>query len=201
MKKTLLSVALLGAIFAVGCSQPAPKADKPKEQATATAPATTAPAYVGNYAGTIACADCDGIETTVELKADGTYIITEKYLKQGEQKTETVEGKATFDDKTSIVTLEGKDAASARKLLVEGETITFVDADGKKSESKELNYSLKKAVEAPKADANAKPAEGEKPADAPKADAKPAEGEKPADAPKADAKPAEGEKPAEAPKA
>lgn len=178
MKKSVLTVALFSSILAVACSQqqPAPKADD-KAPTTATAPATNnAPAYVGVYTGVLPCADCDGIETTVEIKADGQYVLTEQYKKDG-AKTDKTEGKTSFDEKTSILTLEATDPLLVRKFLIEGDKITQVSNEGKKSESKELNYTLTKS---------SAPAEAPK-GDAPKAEEPKADTPKTEEAPKADA--------------
>ncbi|WP_342353461.1 copper resistance protein NlpE N-terminal domain-containing protein [Xenorhabdus cabanillasii] len=39
------------------------------------------------FNGVIPCADCDGIETTLQLSNDGTYILGQTYLKSGQEKT------------------------------------------------------------------------------------------------------------------
>ena len=36
--------------------------------------------WAGVYEGVLPCADCDGIETTLELKKDHTYVATYKYI-------------------------------------------------------------------------------------------------------------------------
>lgn len=172
MKKSLLSIALLSSVLAVACTQQEQKKAEPAKQETATAPAqpatpaipaetATAPAYVGTYNGALPCADCSGIDTTVELKADGTYILTEKYTHKDQEKVDVKQGKATFDATTSTITLETNDPLTTAKFVVEGDVISKLDADGKKATTKDMNYDLKKVAQ---------------PTDAPKAEIK-AEGE------------------------
>lgn len=172
MKKSLLSIALLSSVLAVACTQQEQKKAEPAKQETATAPAqsatpatpaetATAPAYVGTYNGALPCADCSGIDTTVELKADGTYILTEKYTHKDQEKVDVKQGKATFDATTSIITLETNDPLTTAKFVIEGDVISKLDADGKKATTKDMNYDLKKVAQ---------------PTDAPKAEIK-AEGE------------------------
>lgn len=174
MKKSLLTIALLSSVFTVACTQQeAKKAEPAKETASATAPATqpttsttpteqaTTPAYVGTYNGALPCADCSGIDTTVELKADGTYVLTEKYTHKDQEKIDVKQGKATFDAATSTITLETNDPLTTAKFVVEGDVISKLDADGKKATTKDMNYDLKKVAQ---------------PTDTPKAEIK-AEGE------------------------
>ena len=40
--------------------------------------------WSGIYTGVLPCADCEGIETTIILKSDNTYLKTEKYLGENE---------------------------------------------------------------------------------------------------------------------
>ncbi|WLF85004.1 copper resistance protein NlpE [Moraxella sp. ZY210820] len=170
MKKSLLSIALFSSVLAVACTQQEPKKTEPtKETTSTTAPATqpstpatpaeTTPAYVGTYNGTLPCADCSGIDTTVELKADGTYVLTEKYTHKDQEKVDVKQGKATFDATTSTITLESNDPLTTAKFVIEGDVISKLDADGKKATTKEMNYDLKKvaqpATDAPKAEIKA----------------------------------------------
>lgn len=172
MKKSLLTIALLSSVLTVACTQQEPKKAEPAKQETATAPAqpatpatpaetATAPAYVGTYNGALPCADCSGIDTTVELKADGTYVLTEKYTHKDQEKVDVKQGKATFDATTSTITLETNDPLTTAKFVVEGDVISKLDADGKKATTKDMNYDLKKVAQ---------------PTDSPKAEIK-AEGE------------------------
>ena len=38
--------------------------------------------WAGTYEGTLPCADCPGIKTTITLKDDNTYTISEEYLER-----------------------------------------------------------------------------------------------------------------------
>ena len=83
MQKLTLSILLaLGASLAA-CDQPKSDADKP-----ATTQAT--PAFIGTYKGVLPCASCAGIETTLELNADGSYRLTTLFLEVPDAKPETV---------------------------------------------------------------------------------------------------------------
>ena len=44
--------------------------------------------WEGRYNGVLPCADCEGIETTINLKGDNTFLIREAYLGKGEDPIE-----------------------------------------------------------------------------------------------------------------
>jgi uncharacterized lipoprotein NlpE involved in copper resistance len=59
-----------------------------------------------HYRGVIPCADCQGIETVVILKSDGTFTTHFKYLGKGDE-VFSKEGRFTWNAAGSIVTLAG----------------------------------------------------------------------------------------------
>lgn len=85
--------------------------------------------WAGVYEGTMPCADCEGIETTVELRDNNTFTATFNYLGEGDKAdTYTNEGTFTWDDSGQIVTLVAEDDISQYKV---GENhITMLDANG-----------------------------------------------------------------------
>ena len=85
--------------------------------------------WAGVYEGTMPCADCEGIETVVELRDDHTYTATFNYLGEGD-KAHSYTDKGTFawDESGQIITLQAGDETSQYKV---GENyITLLDADG-----------------------------------------------------------------------
>lgn len=107
-----------------------------------TQTATNSTDYLGIYKGVLPCADCPGIETSLELSEDFTYTMVMKYQ---ERNVKPFESKGTFkwsDAKT--VELDGKD-----KYLVENGSLTKLDMEGKKVEGKLAEkYVLKKITDA-----------------------------------------------------
>ncbi len=89
----------------------------------------TALDWAGVYEGTMPCADCEGIETVVELRDDNTFTATFNYLGEGDKAhTQTNEGTFTWDESGQIVTLVAQDDTSQYKV---GENqITMLGADG-----------------------------------------------------------------------
>jgi len=62
--------------------------------------------WAGAYRGVLPCADCQGIETVVILKSDGTFTKHFKYLGKGDEVFSNV-GHFTWNAAGSIVTLAG----------------------------------------------------------------------------------------------
>jgi heat shock protein HslJ len=101
----------------------------PATEATADNSATSLD-WAGIYRGVVPCADCEGIETTITLNADKTYVLATRYM--GKKKT-TIEEKGSFswNDAGTIVTLAGlKDKPSQYQV---GENkLTQLDMSGNK---------------------------------------------------------------------
>ena len=64
--------------------------------------------YFGTYFGVLPCADCEGIETSLELTADKKYTLTTKYL--GKENAQANESKGTYswNKEGNKVVLSGK---------------------------------------------------------------------------------------------
>ena len=77
------AIALLVAIGAGGC---APSANSPAVADVAHNSRNSLD-WAGTYRGVLPCADCPGIETTVTLRADGTYSATSRYLERDVART------------------------------------------------------------------------------------------------------------------
>jgi uncharacterized lipoprotein NlpE involved in copper resistance len=53
--------------------------------------------WAGTYEGTMPCADCPGIRTTLELRMDGTFLLSRRYLERSEAPRMTQGGRFTWD--------------------------------------------------------------------------------------------------------
>ncbi|MEY8861961.1 copper resistance protein NlpE [Tenacibaculum singaporense] len=82
----------------------------------------------GEYEGVLPCADCEGIKTTIQLNDNGTYVMTTKYLGEGEE--ETVEGNFEWDKTGTVVTLINDEEEPYKLKVVEG-AIQKLDIEGK----------------------------------------------------------------------
>lgn len=92
--------------------------------------------WAGEYRGVIPCADCEGIKTSLSLKADGSYRKGSLYL--GKSDSVYIEqGKFSWDAKSGRIMLEGP---SKLQFLVGEGHVEQLDQAGNRIESK-LNYS------------------------------------------------------------
>ncbi len=85
--------------------------------------------YQGTYFGIIPCADCEGIETTIHINNDGTYVKKAKYLGKGDRNVKEVTGKFSWDDTGFIIILEGITDSPNKYYVSEG-ILTQLDMDG-----------------------------------------------------------------------
>lgn len=144
MKKTILALSL--AVFALGaCSKNTPQNDDAM-QAPATPPAanvtadntnpsntTIATDWTGAYKGMMPCADCEGIETKLELKTNHAYELEEEYKGKGKDSKFKVKGSYTVDAANpAIITLD--QAGDNRKFQKEGNNLHMLDSEGKRVE-------------------------------------------------------------------
>ncbi len=84
--------------------------------------------YDGIYRGTLPCADCEGIKTTVYLMKDNTYKTEMEYLGKENSKFES-KGSYSWNNDGTTITLQDKDGNT--QFAVGENTLTQLDADGK----------------------------------------------------------------------
>ena len=111
---------IFAAIFIISCNEPAKEttaatidtvaAAKPDTASAAIVPgdnSRTSLDWPGTYKGIVPCADCEGIETTITIGKDSSYIIITKYL--GKKNSTATEKKGTFlwDAYGSAIFLDG----------------------------------------------------------------------------------------------
>ena len=161
MKKSLLFLSLVS--FAFGScnkSADAPTAEEENTQsqtASEIAPeAVTGATYTGDnsqtsvdwqgtYFATLPCGHCEGIETWVTLKGDGTYEYKTNYLGLNDAREEIFTGKFSWDAAGGIVSFEGLIGDYPGKFKVGENQIWYLNAEGKKIEGDLANqYILKK---------------------------------------------------------
>ncbi len=117
--KSSITRAIAAVIFAALLAACAPAGDKPAateqtaaaEQTAATerTPATGPLGSPASFRGTLPCADCPGIETTLSLRADGVYVLRERYLGKpdGEFNPALDIGRYTLDATADRLVLRG----------------------------------------------------------------------------------------------
>lgn len=83
--------------------------------------------WAGTYDATVPCADCPGIKTSLTLKNDKTFSITEEYIDRNSKNQD--KGTFSWDSTGSIITLKGKTANYKYKV---GENMLVqLDMEGK----------------------------------------------------------------------
>lgn len=100
--------------------------------------------WAGVYEGTTPCADCDGIKTTVQLKTDKTFTMSQNYLgKTGDDIRFRESGTFSWDDNGQDVILEtGKHKI---RFHVGENELTMLDMEGNVAKGELANfYILKK---------------------------------------------------------
>lgn len=120
MKRALLIPAALAALSLAACQPVAPDDAATAPTAAAEPAPTAAPAplpeaaparqpfdqkgFAGTFKGTLPCADCPGIDTTLVLDADGTYTLDTVY--QGKPGTFSTDGTWTTEAGDTTVRLD-----------------------------------------------------------------------------------------------
>lgn len=87
--------------------------------------------YDGIYRGTLPCASCEGIKTTVYLNRDSTYKIITSYLGK-EQNSQEETGKFTWDKTGTIIKLKDNNSSAVTQYFVGENTLTQLDKSGNK---------------------------------------------------------------------
>jgi copper homeostasis protein (lipoprotein) len=133
-----------------------PVASPPAEMAPATQPAPEADtaldtrAFAGNFSGTLPCADCPGIDTMLELHADGTFMLMETYL---ERKVEPamLDGTWTAEENGSRIRLDPNSKSEQDRLYAvdSRDQITQLGSDGTPPAATGPDFSLKRDAAKP----------------------------------------------------
>jgi uncharacterized lipoprotein NlpE involved in copper resistance len=84
----------------------------------------------GTYEGTLPCADCPGIKTTIELKNDNTFTQHLEYLDRDADFTET--GKIEWHQNSNTITLISEDGGKQLFKVKEG-SLVMLNADGEEN--------------------------------------------------------------------
>lgn len=84
----------------------------------------------GTYTGTLPCADCEGIKTTIELKGDKTFTRKDEYLGRKAQ-TFNESGTFIFDDDGTTIIMTAKDETTTAKVT-EG-ALVLLDSENKET--------------------------------------------------------------------
>lgn len=103
--------------------------------------------FAGTFAGTLPCASCPGIDTTLVLAADGTYQLAEAYREDPGPAVAT-EGTWSVEDEDSRIRLDpaGKQAEDRLLAIESPQRVVFLAPDGERAESG-LDYGLERRAQ------------------------------------------------------
>lgn len=165
----MCAAALTLALLASACSREAPAPDAAAPAAQQPAPAATpvaavenaagttmaqpgvqpadsgadARAFAGTYSGTLPCADCPGIDETLVLSADGSFVLTDTYQERPGS-ANVVQGSWTLDADGKRIHLDpGSKDAVDKFYGIDGDGLRLLDGEGRPIDSK-LPYRLKR---------------------------------------------------------
>lgn len=162
MNRQTLAIAIAFATLSIaGCKReaeaPAPVAATPAES-TASAvisevdhnsPASAAAgfdvkAFAGTYGGTLPCADCSGIDTSIAFDPEGGYSMSEVY-QDGSASSFVTKGTWVVreDGKTVLLDPEDKEERDRWFQVVSKDELRALDTQGNPIDSK-LDYSLRR---------------------------------------------------------
>ena len=170
--RTLFTATLLAAAIALAGCKPSTDATAPADAATpapAVAPAVDEPAadehptdvlrevdnapapegldvraFAGSFEGTLPCADCPGIDSTLELNADGSYALHDAY-RESDGATNDVTGTWTVEEAGKRIRLDpnSKEAQDRLYEVASDDELQMLDGDGNRIENG-LDYSLRR---------------------------------------------------------
>lgn len=130
MKKSLLFILLAAAVAFTSCKT-SKQTSAPKSPGNIIVGdnSQTSLDWPGVYTGTLPCADCEGILTSITLNADLTYKRATTY--KGKTVTPFIEtGKFTWDKGGSSITLQNKDNSGPSRYLVGENHLKQLDMQG-----------------------------------------------------------------------
>lgn len=105
-------------------------------------------AFAGSFEGTLPCADCPGIDSTLTLEADGTYSLHDAY-RESDGASNDVTGTWTVEEAGKRIRLDPNSKQEQDRLyeVVSHDELRMLDIDGNPIESG-LDYSLRRASSA-----------------------------------------------------
>jgi copper homeostasis protein (lipoprotein) len=86
--------------------------------------------WEGVYEGTVPCADCEGIATTLVIDYDNNYELKAKYLGESDEEF-SHSGNFTWNEKGNIITLEGVENRPSQYLVGENQLFQL-DMEGER---------------------------------------------------------------------
>ncbi|MEI6859610.1 MAG: copper resistance protein NlpE [Shewanella sp.] len=144
MKLHLTVISLLALSISACSEQETPTADstlaqeqtlQPKNSVPITDTSQTSLDWNGTYSGITPCASCEGIDTTLTLNQDNTYVLETRYLgdENEAKKVFTEAGSFKWNGESNKISLMGNASrqASPKQYLVGENQLLLLDTKGK----------------------------------------------------------------------
>ncbi len=123
------------AIISMGCSTK----QKTGQQLPTGDNARTSLDWPGMYVGVLPCADCEGILTEIQLRADNTYDLATQYLGKSKE-IHRKKGAIKWDASGNFIRLVGADSPSGDlRYQVQENALLQLDKDGKRIEGEQAD--------------------------------------------------------------
>lgn len=87
--------------------------------------------YKGTYKGTIPCADCEGIKTSVQLMDGDTFVMKTVYVGKGDGKEFEEKGTVNWDSAGQVIALNNAEGTVCKYFVGEN-TLTQLNMEGEK---------------------------------------------------------------------
>lgn len=127
--RPLLGALLLAASLSTSAQTvPAPALPEPASAQPSGQPSAQAPSLAGRYAGTLPCADCEGIAWRLDLFADGSYFLNTRALGKADPASIDELGRWSLASDASVLALLG--SQPPRLFAVHSEGLSALDAQG-----------------------------------------------------------------------
>lgn len=146
MKKKIFLLIILTSVILIGCKKES-TSNKERENDSISVSTEMDTVHTtqnsidweGEYKGIIPCEDCDGVETSLVLNFDSTFILTKSYIGKGGPYESS--GVFRWDESGRVIMLEFDDGSEAMYLTGEG-TLSLLNDDGSPIEGED--YVLRK---------------------------------------------------------
>jgi copper homeostasis protein (lipoprotein) len=124
-------------------AEPAPVATESTPASSAADVPFDVKGFAGTFSGTLPCADCPGIDTTISLKPDGTYTVHEAY--QGKPDSFDGDGTWTAEENGKRVRLDPNSKSEQDRLFAvkSSDEIESLDIEGKPIDT-QIPHALKR---------------------------------------------------------
>lgn len=145
MTRTSILIPTLALLFAACGGQQAPTPEPAAENPTPAHNSRNSLDWAGTYSGTVPCADCEGIATTIMLEHSNAYTLKVRYLGKSDE-VYTREGVFGWETDGNRIRMQGVDGAPLRFLVGENQLFQLDEKGERITGGLEERYILHRAM-------------------------------------------------------